>query len=161
MDLIAGILVASLVSEEALRFGAVFEQRSEASCGLAAAASLLSLYCGIPASEDALAARLDSLGPRSGEGATLGGILILLADAGIKAKAFRMDASSLSSALGAGYLPLILRYDKPDPHFVLLIGAGPSVFVLADPARGLEALEEAELLRRWDGSTLLVDRRST
>jgi len=160
MDLVVGILVASLVAEEALRFGPVFEQRSDSSCGLAAAASLLSLFCGIPATEPGLAARLVSLGPRSGAGATLGDILVLLADAGIKAKAFRMDPPSLSSALAAGYIPLILRYDKPEPHFALLIGSDGQVFALADPARGLEALEESDLLRRWDGTALLVDRRS-
>jgi len=155
-------------SKEELRFAYAREQEGEGSCGLAVAASLLGLYCSASADraadETGLGRRLGAArGGGPGErDLSMADIAFLLRGEGLDPRAYRMDLGQLERALDAGFAPLVAHYDRPEGHFVLLLGRaaapdGGSYLCVADPARGLEALSEEDFLGRWSGALLLVD----
>jgi len=155
------------LSKEDLRFSCVLRQEGRTSCALAAAASLLSLYCSTPADEADLAAALERAG--AGPGAdgryALADIGTALLAAGVESSARRMDPAQLGAALATGFAPVVVHYRKPAPHFALLLAAirpreGAALMVMADPARGLEALPASEFERRWSGAAVLVPREA-
>jgi len=168
MDALSAFVLALALrgsaGKEELRFAYAREQGGPGSCGLAVAASLLELYCAIPATEAGLAGRLAAAG-RGGPGEedlALSDIAFLLAESGLASRAYRMDLGQLARALDAGFAPLVAHYGRPEGHFALLLGraaagGGSGFLCLADPARGLEALSEEDFLGRWSGALLLVD----
>jgi len=181
MDSLVALVLAAAIAREELRFASILEQEEEGSCGLAVAASLLSLYCGVPADEPALGVMLaeSSIRPkplrppavaesvpggrRGAAGVSLADIAFFLGRAGLRSSAFRMDAGQLRAALDAGFAPIVLHYDRPRPHFALLLARGEGAgaegfFAIADPARGMEALDPGDLAARWSGAVLLVER---
>lgn len=142
-----------------LRFAPVLEQEGRAGCGPAAAASLLSLYCSIPADEAAVLDSLAAAGrPKApGERCALADIVAAFDAFGLRSRPFRMDLAGLGSALASGFAPAIVHYARPRPHFALLLGRAGVGLVLADPAAGLEVLGLAEFSRRWSGAVVLAE----
>jgi len=154
-------------SKAELRFSGVLRQEGRSSCALAAAASLLSLYCSTPADEAGLAAVLERAGASPGPDGryALADIGTALSAAGVESRPYRMDGPQLGAALAAGYAPIVVHYRKPLPHFALLLAAirpweGAALMILADPARGLEVLPAAEFASRWSGAVALVPREA-
>jgi predicted double-glycine peptidase len=168
MDMFAALVLSAVVSEESLRFAPVYEQEAEASCGLAAAASLLTLYCRKAVDETALALALMESEPPSeappsmARRVSLDDIRRLVEAQGLSVRVFRMNGEELLHAADKGFVPAFVHYDRPRGHFALLIGArrrrgGDTVFVTADPSRGTEVLSAGDFLARWSGAVLLVD----
>jgi len=141
--------VPGVTSREAQRFAWVDEQGWDESCGYAALASLLGRYRGLPTTES------DLLGTDAGPGQTVKRVsLAALAHAarsrGLTFDAWRARWDDLP-ALTASATPLLVHYDRPRPHFALLLSVGPRGAVTADPARGLELLGRDQFLARWSG----------
>lgn len=161
MDSILALALALVIPKEGLRFSAVFEQEADLSCGLAAAASVLALYCSIPADEAFVYTLIGGTGRGAGRGIALGDIGHAFSAVGVSSRAFRMDDAQLERALELGFAPIVVRYDRPSPHFALLLGSGSGpfgeFFAMADPARGIEALSRSDFDARWCGAALLVE----
>jgi hypothetical protein len=152
------------VPKEALRFRYVMEQGLDASCGMATVATALSLYWGVPVQEAELLAGL--FGQAGGPSGRTDGTVNLASMAaafeyrGVSARAFHLDWDGLSEVLARGYAPVVVHYDRPDPHFALLLGISGGVAVLADPARGLETLGRAGFEHRYSGVAMALASRS-
>lgn len=139
--------------ERALRFAGIEPQQLDQSCGFAAVATALQALGRAGVSEQAVMARGGLPGP---QGATVRQISTAV-------HAFDAQAFPLRSRweLLANYYhryggPVILRWHKPEPHFVVLLDVDGYVAVVADPARGYQVLARAELERRWDGVAVIV-----
>jgi hypothetical protein len=167
------VLVLALdqpVPKEGLRFSYVMEQGLDASCGMATVASALSLYWQVPVLEVELFAglfpqegALKQEGVRKEESdgrVSLASMAAAFEARAVSARAFRLDWDGLEDILGKGYAPLVVHYDRPDPHFALLLGISQGIAVLADPARGLETLGRADFEKRYSGVALALASRS-
>ncbi|MDX9958080.1 MAG: cysteine peptidase family C39 domain-containing protein [Spirochaetia bacterium] len=148
------------VPKEDLRFIYVMEQGMDASCGMATVATALSLYWHIPVREAELLAGLFPTGSevegRNNGTVSLASMAAAFEGKGIAARAFRVDWDGLETILARGYAPLVVHYDRPDPHFALLLEISGDVAVLADPARGLETLDRAGLEKRYSGVAMAL-----
>jgi len=148
------------VPKENLRFTFVMEQGMDASCGLATVATALSLYWRIPVLEaELLAAGFADVLPGDGraEGTvSLASMARSFESRGVSARAFRLDWNELADILSRGYAPLVVHYDRPEPHFALLLGISGEVAVLADPARGLETLGRTGFGKRYSGVAMAL-----
>jgi uncharacterized protein len=148
------------VPKENLRFIYVMEQGMDASCGMATVATALSLYWYVPVMEAELLAGLFSRGEemdgRKDGTVSLASMAAAFENKGISARAFRLDWNGLEDILARGYAPLVVHYDRPDPHFALLLEISGEVAVLADPARGLETLGRAGFEKRYSGVAMAL-----
>lgn len=157
------ILLSGMTDREACRFTYAREQGRDDSCGLQALACLLELYWGIPAREDELYADLVSALAREGGGGretglrsvSLGELRRILEGRGFVAEAYKMSFEGIVAASEA-YAPLLVHYDRPQGHFVVLVGALFEGVVVADPAMGLLFLSRQDFESRWSGAVLLA-----
>lgn len=157
------ILMSGMGDRESRRFAYAREQDRDDSCGLQALACFLELYWDLPAGEDELFADLVSALAERGDGArdpgprsvSLGELCLILEGRGFFAEAYRMGFEGLVKA-GAAYAPLILHYDRPQGHFVVLVGALADGVVVADPASGLLFLPRKDFEARWSGAVLFA-----
>ena len=157
------ILMSGLGDRESRRFTYAREQGRDDSCGLQALACFLELYWGMPAGEDELYADLVSALAARGGGArdpglrsvSLGELRLILEGRGFFAEAYRMGFEGLLKA-GAAYAPLIIHYDRPQGHFVVLVAALADGVVVADPSSGLLFLPRRDFEARWSGAVLLA-----
>jgi predicted double-glycine peptidase len=181
MVILVSLILSLAMPEESLRFSAAREQETDRGCGPAAAASLLSIYCGVPAAESGILADIASFrrrgarsgtgsdGPSAGSGAaggvTLADLVAALEGRGLRARPYLMGSGDLVAALKSGYAPAIVHcregIARDGGHFSLLIGAecreDGVLLVLADPLLGLIVRSEAEFAARWSGAAILVD----
>jgi predicted double-glycine peptidase len=150
------LLFSSVEDREARRFRYSFEQGYDDSCGLQVIACFLSLYWGIEASEEELAAESEVLWKASGEERTsFADMEALLSARGFSAAAYALDYPGLLGAAGR-YAPLIIHYARPAGHFALVLAADEEGAVVADPSFGVERLGRGEFCSRWSGSALLA-----
>ncbi|MFH2113427.1 MAG: cysteine peptidase family C39 domain-containing protein [Spirochaetota bacterium] len=152
------------VPKENLRFIYVMEQGMDASCGMATVASALSLYWQVPVQEAELLAGLvgqdGTVDGQSDGTVNLASMAEAFEASGVSARAFRLDWDGLEDILARGYAPLVVHYDRPDPHFALLLGISGDMAVLADPARGLDTLGRAGFDKRYSGVAMALASRS-
>jgi predicted double-glycine peptidase len=154
------LLTLQVVSGEALRFVPVYKQGYDSSCGIAVTATLLNNYWGIPVSEAGLIQ--DMIGsPAEGDGRNTYSISFLtmagyLRKQGIAARPFRMDWDGLADSLGKGYAPIVVHYEKPMPHFALLLRQEGDYAIVADPARGCGIVSRQSFERNYSGNALLT-----
>jgi len=152
------------VSKEALRFRYVMEQGLDASCGMATVATALSLYWRVPILEAELLTGLftqdDMLDGRADGRVSLATMVVAFESRGVSAKAFRLDWDGLVEILARGYAPVVVHYDRPDPHFALLLGISGELAIVADPARGLETLGRADFEKRYGGVAMALASRA-
>lgn len=150
------LLFSSVEDREARRFRYSFEQGYDDSCGLQVIACFLSLYWGVEASEEKLAAEGGALLKASGEERTsFADMEALLSARGFRAAAYATDYSGLCGAVER-YAPVIVHYLRPSGHFALVLAADDAGLVVADPAFGVERLGRGEFCSRWSGSALLA-----
>jgi len=157
------ILMSGMTDGESRRFAFAREQGRDDSCGLQALACFLELYWAIPAGEDELFADLVSAlaerggGPREAglRSVSLGELRLILEGRGFAAEAYKMGFEALVKA-SAAYAPLIIHYDRPQGHFVVLVGALSEGVVVADPASGLLYLPRKDFEARWSGAVLFA-----
>lgn len=138
------LALSVLVSRQELRFDPVREQIAPGGCGVEVVSALLDGGSRplMPSGQDAL---------------SLAWLASSLREGGIDAYPRRLDPSALDEALDKGWSPLILHYDRPFPHWALLLGRDRQGYELGDPARGLEVLGRGELEERYSGAAILVD----
>ena len=132
----------------------------DASCGLATVASALSLYWHVPVSESELLVELfpplSGLDEKHDGTLSLASMAVAFQGRAVSAKAFRLDWTGLEETLLLGYAPLVVHYDRPEPHFALLLSISDGIAVLADPARGLETLSKTGFERRYSGVAMAL-----
>jgi predicted double-glycine peptidase len=155
------LLSSLLISEEELRFEAVYKQGYDTSCGIAAAASLLNTYWNTSASEADLYQGMVFAGVEAGGGrytVSFAGIGAALGAYGVQSRAYAMDWEALNSTLQKGYAPIAVHYEKPLPHFALLlhIDARRGYAFVADPARGLGVVDQGVFTKNYSGNALLT-----
>jgi predicted double-glycine peptidase len=121
-------------------------QTRPSDCGPAALATLLRFYLNVPAGEDEMA-RLAGTDARSGT--TLLGLEAAAKKKNCAAGSFRMDYATLQQQLATFPTPVIARTLNPEPHFSLVLDAGPDYVALADPARGNILMRTDAFLKRW------------
>jgi len=149
-------VIPLLVSKEELRFTGITKQEERSSCGLAAAATLLSRYWGRKTTESALAAELLAEGDSTeGRFITLFELKRLFESRGFVAEGFRMDPIQLSGIL-ARCAPVIVHLSRPIPHFLLLLAHKDTWWLAADPAEGLRVLQQDDFESSYGGVVLLV-----
>jgi predicted double-glycine peptidase len=157
------LLSTMVLSEEDLRFTPVYKQGYDTSCGVAVTASLLNTYWNIPITEADLYQSL--ILERTSEDAA-GYTVSLLAIAeylqtrGIQSRAYRMDWEILEDTLKKGYGPVLIHYEKPDPHFALLTHIEGDYAFVADPARGFGMVDKRWFMKNYSGNVLLTASRT-
>ncbi|MCA1950285.1 MAG: hypothetical protein LDL24_06920 [Treponema sp.] len=153
------LLVQTMQSAEALRFAQVAEQGYDTSCGLSVLSDLLTRYWDYPVSEEVLVTEWISLQRTQGKNYTISfkDMQNLLAQHGFVSKAFRFTYEQLVKATKT-YAPIILHFADQAGHFVLCLTAEDTYLVIADPAEGIYWLSRDDLLSRWQGYALLVQR---
>ena len=153
---LAGLALAALVSRRELRFDPVPEQWAPEACGLAVATALGA----DPPAVHPIVQRVGMDGqPRPDPAGlvTLGELAGILEGSGVSVAPRRLGLADFGEALDRGFSPIVLHYDRPDPHWALLVGKGPWGYGVGDPARGFELLEQEELAKRVSGAVILVD----
>lgn len=165
-EIITAIVFSLVVPKETLRFTSVYEQHTDASCGLAATASLLSIYRGEQVLEDQLAIDLasyrkelvfdqESLDLIAPDRITLADLKQLIDNRGVPAKGFRMNLDELSEAVSK-LPPVLVHYQYPTPHFALTLRVHKSWVITADPATGVELQPVEAFSKRWSGAVLVA-----
>ncbi|HWS86394.1 MAG TPA: cysteine peptidase family C39 domain-containing protein [Pyrinomonadaceae bacterium] len=152
----------------------VIRQTSQATCGPAALATLLTFYLDDPVTEAELVAQIGKDGKtmtnldelvkackargHKAEGYCLGEkkedkdkrTLCRLTDG------YRVELPKLLRVVGRRGVPVLVRFKEPILHFVLAVGGVDDFVLIADPAQGEVAIHRSDFLRRWDGFALVV-----
>jgi ABC-type bacteriocin/lantibiotic exporter with double-glycine peptidase domain len=155
-------LTRMMVSEEELRFAAMYKQGYDTSCGIAVTASLLNHYWNTPVTEPDLYQTM-ILDRFDGEAAaytiTFYDIMQYMETRQIAARAYKMDWNTLGDSLEKGYAPIIIHYEKPRPHFALLLRLLDNYALAADPAKGFEIVDKTTFEKNYSGNALLTASR--
>jgi len=151
------VLLSIALSKEALRFQYTYEQGFDTSCGIAVTVTLLNTYWGFNVSERELIEKFISPKLETKDySVSIKDIAEILRSYNLATKAFAMNLDQVKDAVKKGFAPIIVHYEKPVKHFVLLLGFDKEWIIIADPARGLEAISVETFLERYSGNVLLV-----
>lgn len=145
-------LFAAVHPLEEERFTFIYEQQTDASCGIASVSSLVSVYWGVEVTEKDLLAFLFN-----GDEAliSLYDLQLLLEHLGFAAGGFRLSYGELREA-AERYGPLICHLQGDEGHFVLFLGDLDDFALLGDPARGCIAVSAEEFAATWSGAAIAV-----
>lgn len=148
-----------LLSEEDLRFTHTYKQGFDTSCGIAATATLLSYFWNIPISEEEM--YLDMIVNSYQERDIIYNVTFLtianyLRQKGIQTRAYKMDWQILQDTLEKGFTPILIHYEKPTPHFALLVHIENNYAFVSDPARGFELVERNRFTEIYSGNAMLT-----
>ncbi|MDR3122687.1 MAG: hypothetical protein LBU16_02785 [Treponema sp.] len=153
------LLSQIMVPEESLRFTHVYKQGYDTSCGVAATASLLRYYWNIPVEEADLYQTM-ILDQAAGDADTYTiSFLDIMEEArrhGLAARSYKMDWAALQDALEKGFGPALINYDKPQPHFALLVHCEKGFAFVEDPAKGFEIVDKTTFEENYSGNALLT-----
>jgi predicted double-glycine peptidase len=157
------LLSTMLLSEENLRFAYVYKQGYDTSCGVAVTASLLNTYWNIPIAEADL--YQDLILDQATEDADVYTVSFLsiaeyLKTQGIQSRSYKMDWETLEDTLKKGYAPVLIHYEKPDPHFALLTHVEGGCAFIADPARGFGLMDRRWFMKNYSGNAMLTASRT-
>jgi len=162
MNMFLPLILSMLTSQEELRFAHVFKQGYDMSCGISVTATLLNKYWNIPI-EDAELYKEMILDRTGDEKLTYTINFVTITDflrkKDLQSMAFKMDWDKLVHTLEQGYAPIIIHYEKPMPHFVLLLHIENGYAFVADPARGYEAVAQNTFMHYFSGNVLLAASR--
>jgi predicted double-glycine peptidase len=153
------LLATMLVSEEELRFTTVYKQGYDTSCGVAATATLLNTYWNIPITEVDLYQDLILNHAQEGDinyTVSFLDIAEYLKKHGIQSRAYKMDWETLEDTLNKGYAPILIHYEKPDPHFALMLYNENGYAFVADPARGFGLMDKCWFMKNYSENALLT-----
>jgi predicted double-glycine peptidase len=156
------LLSTILLSEEELRFTPIYKQGYDTSCGIAVTATLLNMYWNTPVTEANLYQKM-ILEKTGGEtehytvslldiSRTLGGYTVL-------ARPYSMDWHTLEDTLEKAYAPIVIHYERPVPHFAVLLHIEKDFAFVADPARGFGLVHKSVFIKNYSGNTLLTASR--
>ena len=150
-----------LKSYRELRYDRVVGQTSWITCGPAAAATLLTHYLAIPASEGDVVRAIagdtpaESIGPTASTGlARIEGYSMLdlkraLGHYGVESAGYRLSEEVLKAYFDQGGLPVIVHLTKPQAHFAVLVAYLGDRLILADPSFGERVISRSELIDRF------------
>lgn len=156
MSLLKIVVFLYLVTpKEYLRFEYINKQVVDTSCGYSSVASLLSLYWPFGADEQTLlytyAEQADDADSYS---VSLLEIERIILDHGLHCRSYRMDFDQLLEA--RPFLPYLAHYDKPDSHYVCILGINRDFVIVGDPSSGVEIVDRRRFTFRWSGVVTLV-----
>lgn len=159
------VLSLLLLSEEELRFTNTYKQGYDTSCGIAVTATLLNTYWQIPITEaelynEMILNRYNMETVAVNYTVSFLNISNYLISKDIQARAFKMDWLNLKENLEKGFEPIIIHYNKPNPHFALLIHIYDNFAFIADPARGFELVVRERFEENYSGNALLSASRA-
>ena len=149
-------LLSETTDRESLRFEYSTEQGFDTSCGLTTLSCLMDRYWGIPADEVSLAR--DFLAEKIGGGdltVSFADMAAILKAKGFSCRAYQMNFGQLEKAV-AKYAPVIIHYDRPEGHFVLVLAIRDGSVLTADPAEGTISREKATFESLWSGNVMLA-----
>ncbi|MDR0556638.1 MAG: hypothetical protein LBG43_02020 [Treponema sp.] len=157
------LLTTALLSEEELRFAYNSKQGADTSCGIAATASLLNQYWNIPVAESDLYQEMIFNNVREGDvnySISFKTIIDSLSQYEVAARAYKMDWDVLQDALTKGYAPILIHYDKPNPHFALLMHIEGDYLFVADPAQGFGLVHKTVFTKNYSENVMLTALRT-
>ena len=165
------VLFHLITNAQILKYESVHRQRFDSSCGFAAVSSLLSYYYGFPVTEPLVISNYFTLQAGTSDvkvflsnaitgtniyALSLADISDILTEYGVQNKAYKMSFDELRKIIEK-YAPVLVHYDRPQTHFLLLTSVDSDEWVTAlDPARGLEWISREEFISRWSGVVLLT-----
>lgn len=133
--------------------GAVIRQTSEITCGPAALASLLCYYFSEETSEHELA---ELSGTYEKGTTTLLGLRDACLAKGHEAIGYNMTLPQLMRDVETGKVPVLVHFNKPSLHYVLVVGQVDDFILISDPFVGDTSMDRSDFLRRWSGKALVV-----
>jgi uncharacterized protein len=149
------VLLNLVLPKETLRYEYINKQVVDTSCGYSSVASLLSLYWPFEADEQTLlhtyAKRDDDTDSYS---ISLLEIERIILDHGLYCRSYRMDFDQLLEA--HPFLPYLAHYDKPDSHYVCILGINRDFVIVGDPSSGVEIVDKRSFTSCWSGVVTLV-----
>jgi predicted double-glycine peptidase len=164
MNLFLFLLLSTyVITQEDLRYSHMYKQEFDTSCGMATTTTLLSKYWGIPVVEADMYQEIIVEKEGNGEQdytinfVNMGEYMLKY---GIQAQAFKMDWDELVNTLEKGFSPIIVNYQFPTAHFVLLLHIERDHAYVADPARGLEIIDQKTFVKWYSGNVLLTASRA-
>lgn len=131
----------------------VIRQTSPATCGPAAIATLLTFYLGDPVTEEEM---MKLAGTDKKTISNLRQLGTACRAKGYEAEGRHWNLPRLLREVETGAIPVLVHFQKPTEHFVLVIGKVDDFFLVSDPERGEVSVHQADFLRRWDGNVLVV-----
>lgn len=137
-------------------FITVVRQEYDFSCGSAAIATLLTYHFQHPTTENQAFNAMYATGDQAKirrEGFSLLDMKRYLDSQGYQSNGFRVTLDKIAH-VGIPVIALITT--KGYKHFVVIAGVRNGEVLLADPARGLTAISQAEFQKMWNGIVLAV-----
>jgi predicted double-glycine peptidase len=156
-------LTQLMISEEELRFTNIYKKGYDISCGTAATASLLNYYWNMHIAEsDLYQTMILARVKESSDTYTISFLDIMqyVQAHGIAGRAYKMDWAELVDTLKKNYAPILINYDKPQPHFALLLHLENGFAFVADPAKGFEIVDKPAFEKNYSGNALLTASRT-
>jgi len=148
--------LSEIKNSEELRFLYSAEQGYDTSCGLTSLSCLLDMYWSIPVDELSLAREYLSERLEGGDfTVSFADMVAILTANGFTSAAYRMSFDQLRAAV-LKLAPIMVHYDRPDPHFALVLAIGDNRVIIADPAEGTIARERVDFEAKWSGYVLLA-----
>lgn len=148
-----------LNSAEDLRFRYSFKQGQDTSCGVAVTASLLNMYWNIPVVEEELYQNMVYNNVENNGPDYLVSFLTIsecLKKYGVASRAYQMTWEALADSLDKNFAPIVINYDKPLAHFVLLLHFQNNFAYVADPASGFALISKEEFEKKYSGFALVT-----
>jgi predicted double-glycine peptidase len=131
----------------------VIRQTSQATCGPAALATLLTFYLNDPVTEEEM---IKLTGTDNKTMSKLIDLRNACRARGYKADGFRMQLLQLLREVEKSGVPVLVHFKEPTQHFLLVVGSAADFILVSDPSRGEVSIHQTDFLRRWDNFALVV-----
>jgi uncharacterized protein len=131
----------------------IIRQTSQATCGPASLATLLTFYFNDPVTEEEMVKLTGT------DNKTMAKLLDLRNASrarGYKADGFRMQLPQLLREVEKSGVPVLVHFKEPTQHFLLVVGSAGDFILVSDPSRGEVSIHQTDFLRRWDNFALVV-----
>ena len=125
------------------------KQRDQSDCGVACLATVLKFYGGEISLE-----KLRELSGTSKDGTTLLGLYQAANQIGLDAEGFEAEIAHLKTLEHPALLHVVI--DGKLLHYIIVFGYKNGRFIIIDPAKGIEQLNEEQLSSIWKSKALLL-----
>lgn len=125
------------------------QQIGDFACGLACLSTISKFHGGEVSQES-----LREISGTTSTGTTLLGLIHAGKEIGLEAKGFEAEIKHLKEQENPVILHVIL--DKVREHYVVCFGHDGKKFLISDPAKGIQSLDENQLREIWQSGILLV-----
>lgn len=151
-----GLYRVEVKSYKEQRFGDVFRQQYDYSCGSAALATLLSYHYQTPSDEESIFTVMYENGNKERikkDGFSLRDMKSYLERNGFQADGYRLDVEKIKQ-IGVPGISLV-NFDGY-MHFVTIKGVSDSYVILGDPSRGTIKMSTEQFNKHYQGIVLLI-----